>query len=111
MGWERFIEMERTRLRQRCQGQLRSALGLALSGETLEELERLGEQDRLRAKLGLVAVMSMNGKIFYKHLDDLSRVDMHFRTAAEWIEVAWLKQRLERRRKGAPSPPIPRHLA
>ena len=111
MGWERFIEMERKRLRQRCAGQLRSALGVALEGETAEELERLGNQDRVRAKLGLVAVMSMDGTIFYKHLEELSTLEMRFRIAAERIEVGWLKQRLERRRKGGPSPPIPRHLA
>jgi|SRR5215207_5011070 len=111
MGWERFIEMERKRLRQRRAGQLRSALGVALPGETVEELDRLGKQDRLRAELRLVAVMSMDGPIFYKHLDYLSTLEMRFRTAAEWIEVGWLKERLERRRKGAPAPPIPRHLA
>ena len=37
--------MERKRLRQRCAGQLRSALGVALEGETLEELDHLGKQD------------------------------------------------------------------
>ena len=55
--------------------------------------------------------MSMNGKVFYKHLEELSTLEMRFRIAAERIEVGWLKQRLERRRKGPPSPPIPRHLA
>jgi hypothetical protein len=111
MGWDRFIEMERMRLRQRRAGQLRSALGVALPGETVEELDRLGKQDRLRAKLGLVAVMSMDGPIFYKPLDNLGTLEMRFRTAAERIEVAWLKERLECRRNGAPPPPIPRHLA
>ena len=103
--------MERKRLQQRCAGQLRSALGVALPGETTEELEQLGKQDRLRAKLGLVAVMSLDGPIFYKHIHHLSPLEMRFRTAAERIEVGWLKERLECRRKGAPPPPIPRHLA
>jgi hypothetical protein len=98
MGWERFIEMERKRLRQRCAGQLRSALGVALAGETVEELDPLGEQDRHRAELGLVAVMGMDGPIFYKPLEDLRTIEMRFRTAAERIELGWLKQRLERRR-------------
>jgi hypothetical protein len=86
-------------------------LGAALPGETVEELDRLGKRDRLRAKLGLAAVMSMDGPIFYKHLEDLSTLQMRLRTAAEWIEIWWLKERQERRRKGAPPPPIPRHLA
>ena len=103
--------MERKRLRQRSAGQLRSALGKPLPGETLEEVDRLGERDRLRAKLGLVAVVSMGGPIYYKHLDDLSPTEMRFRTAAERIEVGWLQERQERRRNSEPPPPVPPHIA
>jgi hypothetical protein len=111
VGWQGFIEVERKRLRQRSAGQLRSALGSALAGETVEELDRLGERDRLRTQLGLVALMSINGPIYYKHLEDLRPIEMRFRTAAVRIEVGWLKERLDRRRKWEPPPPIPRHLA
>jgi hypothetical protein len=54
--------------------------------------------------------MGQGGKIFYKHIDDLSRVDMYFRTAAEWAEVAWLKARVVRRNRGAAPPIITYHL-
>jgi hypothetical protein len=110
MSWEGFMQMERRHLRERLQGKLRRALGVALPGESVEELDRLGEQDRLRAEQGLVPVVEEGGKIFYKHIDDLSRLDMHFRTTAEWVEIAWLKDRVERSKRGAASPILPYHL-
>jgi hypothetical protein len=57
-----------------------------------------------------VAVVGEGGTISYKHIDDLSSLDMRFRTAAEWVQVGWLKERFEHRRRGAGSPPIPQHL-
>ena len=84
-------------------------MGVALPGESVEELDRLGEQDRLRAEQGLVPVVG-GDKIFYKHIADLSTHDMNFRIAAERVEVAWLKDRVERRKRGAVSPTLPYHL-
>jgi hypothetical protein len=110
MSWEGFMQMERTQLGERRQGKLRRALGAALPGESVEELDRLGEQDRLRAEQGLVSIKGVGGRIFYKHLDDLSSLDMHLRTAAEQVEVAWLKDRVERSQKGEDSPTLPYHL-
>ena len=104
------MQMERRRLWERREGKLRRALGVALPGESGEGLDQLGEQDQLRAEQGLVPVMGQGGKIFYKHIDDLSKVDMHLRTAAERVEVAWLKERVECRKKGAEAPTIPHHL-
>jgi hypothetical protein len=110
MSWEGFLQMERRQLQERCEGKLRRALGVALPGESVEGLDLLGEQDQLRAEQGLVAVMGEGGRIFHKHLDDLSKLDMHLRVAAERVEVAWLKERMERRKRGAPSPALPYHL-
>src|SRR5215217_3617304 len=110
MSWEGFLQMERTQLRERRQGKLRRALGTPLPGESVEQLERIGDQDQLRAQQGLVAVVGEGGRISYKHLDDLSSLDMRFRTAAERVKVGWLKERMEHRRSGAQSPPIPHHL-
>ena len=50
------------------------------------------------------------GRIYYKHLDDLSPLDMRFVTAAQRVEVGWLRERVERRKRGAEAPPIPKHL-
>jgi hypothetical protein len=110
MTWEGFIQMERRSLRERLQGKLRRALGVALPGESVEQLDRIGDQDRLRVEQGLVAVVGEGSRISYLHIDDLSSLAMRFRTAAERMKVGWLKERMEHRRKGAHSPPIPHHL-
>jgi hypothetical protein len=57
-----------------------------------------------------VPLMGQGGKIYYKHIDGLGRLDMNSRTAAERVRVKWLKERVERRRWGAEAPPIPTHL-
>jgi len=110
MSWEGFMQMERRQLRERCEGKLRSALGVALPGESVKELDRLGEEDQLRAEQGLVSVVGKGGRISYKLLDALSTHDMYFRIAAERVEVGWLKERVERSKRGAPSPALPYHL-
>ena len=104
------MEMERTKLKERSEGRLRRALGMPLPGETVEQLDRIGEADQRRAEQGLVFVKGERGRISYKHLDDLGPHDMRFITAAEWVEVGWLQERLECRKQGADAPPIPTHL-
>jgi hypothetical protein len=111
MSWEQLMQMERRQLRDRLQGKLRRALGVVLPGESLEELDRLGEEDQLRAEQGLVFIKDGQGStISYKHIDDIGPLDMYFITAAERVEIGWLKERVERRKQGAEAPPIPTHL-
>jgi hypothetical protein len=110
VSWEGFMEMERRQLRERREGKLRAALGIPLAGESLEQLNRIGAQDRRRAAQGLVAVIGQGGRISHKHIDDLSRLDMNSRTAAERGIVGWLKERVDRRKRGADMPPVPHHL-
>jgi hypothetical protein len=111
MGWQEFMRVERRRLDERREGKLREALGEPLWGETVELLERLGEEDRLRACQGLVAVVREDGRASYRHIDALGRDDIEDRLAAQWLEEGWLKQREERRRKGVGAPTIPKHLS
>jgi hypothetical protein len=110
MTWEGFMQMERRQLCECREGKLRGALRVVLEGESVEGLDRLGEQDQLRAERGLVAVMAKGGRIFYEHIHTLSTWDMYFRIAAERIEVAWLKERVECSKRGAATPTIPCHL-
>ena len=111
MVWQEFMRMERRRLHQRRQGKLREALGEPLWGETVEQLDRIGEEDRLRACQGLVAIVGADGRACYRHIDALGRDDMEDRLAAEWLEEGWLKQRVEQRRNGgAEALSIPKHL-
>ena len=104
MSWDGFMKMERRQLQERRNGKLRRALGRPLPEECVEELGRLGEEDHRRADAGLVAVMGDNGAIFYKHIDDLTRQDMRARIAAERVQIAWLKERIARLRRGAIPP-------
>jgi hypothetical protein len=104
------MQLERRQLRQRREGQLRRVLGDPLPGETDEQLGRIGEADVLRAEQGLVAVMGEDGSISYRPLADLLRHDMHSMTTAERVEVVWLRERWECRRKGQDAPSIPPHL-
>ena len=110
MGWEEFEQLERQELRERREGKLRRALGGPLPGESVEQLDRIGERDRRRAEQGLVAVVDGGGTFSHKHIDDLGRLDMVSRTAAERVEVDWLQERVERRKLVAEAPPIPAHL-
>ena len=103
------MEMERTKLRERREGKLRRALGRPLPGESVEQLDRIGEHDRLMGEQGLVLIKE-GSRIYHKHIDDLSPLDMRFVTAAERVEVGWLRERVERRKRGAEAPPIPKHL-
>jgi hypothetical protein len=109
MSWEEFMQMEHRQLRERRQEKLRRALGVALTGESVEQLDQLGEDDQHRGEQGLVSIKE-GGRIYYKHIDDLSPLDMPFVTAAEWVEVGWLRERVERRKRGAEAPSIPTHL-
>jgi hypothetical protein len=110
MGWEGFMKMERDKLRERRQGKLRRALGVPLPGESSEQLHRIAQRDRLRAAQGLIALKGEDGAIYYKYLDNLGKRDMEFVTAAERVEATWLRERVERMRKGGDAPPVPPHL-
>ncbi|HSK82664.1 MAG TPA: hypothetical protein VK902_04570 [Rubrobacter sp.] len=110
MRWQEFMRLERRRLEERRQGVLRRDLGDPLPGETIEQLERTGEGDRIRAAQGLVAVVREDDRASYRYIDTLGRDDMEDRLAAEWLEAGWLKQREECRRKDVGAPPIPKHL-
>lgn len=88
--------MEQIRLNERREGLLRRALGMPLPSESVEELDRLGEEDRTRAEQGLVPLMGEDGEIIYKHIDDLRRSDVRARIAAERQEIEWLASRIAR---------------
>jgi hypothetical protein len=57
-----------------------------------------------------VALLGAGGRISYKHLENLSRLDMNARTAAERLMVDWLKKRVESGKLRPEAPPIPQHL-
>jgi len=70
-AWELYLEAEERELEMGKDGHLAKLLGDPLPDESPEELERLAQDDRLRALEGLVDLKSENGEIIYKPLADL----------------------------------------
>jgi hypothetical protein len=93
--WEQYMEIERRELEQRRNGQLGRAIGRALPGESHEELERIAEEDQLKAEEGLVE-LRIGDEVWYKHIDELTREDRPARIESENARAAWLKERLSR---------------
>jgi hypothetical protein len=90
--WKEFMQAERRELELRKDGQLARMLGTPLPGEPPAAVLRLASEDRRQADEGLVALMS-GGKVFYKHLEELSQGDMPARIAANRLRITWLKER------------------
>ena len=93
--WVQYMEVERRELEQRRSGQMGRALGLALPGESQEELERIAEEDRLKAEEGLVELRS-GDEVWYKHIDEITRDDRPARIESENARAAWIQERLRR---------------
>jgi len=91
-AWKSFLQAELRELELRKDGQLVRLLGEPLPGEPPVALQRLASEDRRQAEEGLVALIS-NGKVFYKHLKELSEEDMPARVAAKRLRTTWLKER------------------
>jgi hypothetical protein len=93
--WEQYMEVERRELEQRRNGQLGRALGLALPGESQVELQRIAEEDQYKAERGLVELRS-GDKVWYKHIDEITRDDRPARIESENARAAWIQERLRR---------------
>jgi hypothetical protein len=93
-AWKSFMQAELRELELRKDGQLARLLGEPLPEEPPEMLERLAFADQRQAEEGLVALMK-GGKVFYKHVEELSEEDMPARTAASRLRETWLKERQE----------------
>jgi hypothetical protein len=95
VAWESFMRAERRELELRKDGQLARLLGEPLPGEPPAAVLRLASEDKRQAQQGLVALMS-SGKVFYKHVEELSEEDMPARIAANRLRTTWLKERQDR---------------
>ena len=93
--WAQYMEVERRELEQRRNGQLGRALGLALPGESQEELQRIAEDDQCKAERGLVELRS-GDEVWYKHIDEITRDDRPARIESENARAAWIQERLRR---------------
>jgi hypothetical protein len=95
-AWERYIEAERRDLEHRRSGGLARAIGGPLPNESATELERIAQEDQLRAEQGLVELRS-GDRVWYKHLDELKLKDRTHRAEAEMARIDWLRARMEQR--------------
>jgi hypothetical protein len=91
-AWALFVKTELRERELRKDGQLAKLLGEPQPGESPAALRQLASEDQRQADHGLVALMS-GGKIFYKHLDELSQADRPARIAANRARTTWLKER------------------
>jgi hypothetical protein len=96
-SWERFLRTERRVLQARRNGQMAKALAWRLPGESHEELDRMASEDRRRAEKGLVELISEDGELSYKHIEELSPEDRIDRIRAELARIEWLLERQGRR--------------
>lgn len=92
-----FMEMERRQLTERANGKLARALGLALPGESQEELDRMAQEDERRARAGLVE-LRRGDQVCYKHIDQVTPQERQYRLEAEKVRNGWLRGRVERLR-------------
>lgn len=93
-AWRSFMQAELRELELRKDGQLARLLGDPLPEEPPAALKRLASADQRQAEAGLVALMR-GGKVFYKHVEELSEEDMPARAAASRLRETWLKERHE----------------
>jgi lauroyl/myristoyl acyltransferase len=89
------MEVERRELEQRRSGQLGRALGLAVPGESQDELQRIADEDQRKAERGLVEFRS-GDEVWFKQMDEITRDDRQARIESENVRAAWIQDRLRR---------------
>jgi hypothetical protein len=99
-AWEGYMQTERAQLAQRASGQMRRAIGRVLKEESEEDLERIAAEDQRLAQEGMVP-LRREGRVYYKHIDDLTREDVGARLEAERDTAMWLRGRIEGERIAA----------
>ena len=88
------MRLERDLLAQRRDGKLARAIGKALPGESPQDLEKIAREDQSKAEEGLVTLL-WAGKLFYKHIDELTPENLLARLEAEREQINWLMGRLQ----------------
>jgi hypothetical protein len=81
-------------LEWRRSGGLARAIGSPLPDESATELERIAQEDQLRAEEGLVELRN-GDNVWYKHIEELLPKDRTYQAQAERARVDWLRARME----------------
>jgi hypothetical protein len=95
-AWERFLDAERHEVEMRRDGHLAKLLGAPLPEESAADLKRLAQEDRERAEQGLVE-LRQGDRVWWKHVDELTKGDRLSRAEAERVQIRWLMDRQTRR--------------
>ena len=92
-AWLRYLAAEREALLLRANSLLSHVLSSVQPGESKEDLERMAAEDERLAREGLVRLLSEDGSIVLKHIDDLTPGDVAARRRAETQLLGFLKER------------------
>ena len=92
-AWLRYLAAEREALLLRANSLLSHVLSSVQPGESKEDLERLAAEDERLAREGLVRLLSEDGSIVLKHIDDLTPGDVAARRRAETQLLGFLRER------------------
>ncbi len=93
VSWERYMDAERRELEARKAGQLGTMLGVAMPGESQEQIDLLASGDRSMAEEERVALRSPGGGVYYKHIDNLVPEDRPARAEANRARIEWIRER------------------
>ena len=89
------MRTEREQLAQRAAGKMARMLGpVVLDGESREELECVAFDDRYTAQQGYVP-LRQGDRVWYEHIDELTREDLPARLEYEKTLLRWLKGRIK----------------
>jgi hypothetical protein len=92
-AWLRYLAAEREALLLRANGLLAHALSGVQPGESKEDLERMAADDERLAREGLLRLLSEDGSVILKHIDELTPGDVAARRRAETQLLGFLRER------------------
>jgi hypothetical protein len=91
-AWLRYLAAEREALLVRANGLLAHAFSSVQPGESKEDLERMAAEDERLAREGLLRLLSEDGSVILKHIDELTTGDVAARRRAETQLLGLLRE-------------------
>ena len=92
-AWLRYLAAEREALLLRANSLLSHVLSSVQPGESKEDLERMAAEDERLAREGLLRLLSEDGSVILKHIDELTPGDVTARRRAETQLLGFLRER------------------
>jgi hypothetical protein len=92
-AWLRYLAVEREALLVRANGLLGHAFSSVQPGESKEDLGRMAAEDERLAREGLLRLLSEDGSVILKHIDELAPGDVTARRRTETQLLGFLRER------------------